>query len=157
MESPSEGSGRKKGWEGQQQQTKRSSGVIEESIKRGDAIKEDCETSDEREATIEKECEEHGITFYPEDDWSMPERLAEDERRAKAKASQRKRNTRNQQSRDDCNMDNGRKSKYRNGTSRKKKDGGKRRNTSNGINDKENGRGRKQTSQKGEAGAVGGN
>ena len=39
---------------------------------------------------IGKECEEQGIPFIPEDDWSMPERLAEDEVRAKEKAALRK-------------------------------------------------------------------
>ena len=80
----------KKGGKGQQQQERRSSGVIEESIWRGDTMKEDWETSTERETRIQEECGKQGTTYYPEDDWSMAERLAEDEARALAKAAIRK-------------------------------------------------------------------
>ena len=56
------------------QSKRRTSGIQEDSIGRGETIAGDWETFTQREARIREECEKEGVTFNPEDDWSMPER-----------------------------------------------------------------------------------
>ena len=75
---------------------RRISGIQEESIEKGETILSDWETFTERGERIQKECAKSGETYHAEDDWSMPERQAEDIRRAQGNAKMRKRNIRRQ-------------------------------------------------------------
>ena len=63
--------------------------AIEESTRQGEALKEDWGPCAQREDRL-KECEKLDMEFFPEDDRAMPERQAENKRRAEAKATQRK-------------------------------------------------------------------
>ena len=63
---------------------------MEDSIRNGETIREGWGTFSERETRPNEECDKRGEEFFPEDDWAMPERQAEDKRRAEAMASQRK-------------------------------------------------------------------
>ena len=54
----------------------------EMSIEKGETIWEDWETWTEREDRIREECGRVGETFYPESDWYIAERQAEDYARA---------------------------------------------------------------------------
>ena len=69
---------------------------IENSIAKGETIKEDWETFDEREARLPEACErKKGGEFSPEDDYSIAERQAGDYDRALQPAAKRHRTTHN--------------------------------------------------------------
>ena len=79
---------------------------MDTSIKNGETIR-GLGNFSEREDRLRKECEKRGETFYPEDDYIVPERHAEDKARADAKAAQRKRATQNRISNRNQEADSG--------------------------------------------------
>ena len=62
---------------------------VEDSIRKGEPVKEGFGTSTRRETRLKEECGKLDMTFYPEDDWEMPERQGEDQRREEAQEAQR--------------------------------------------------------------------
>ena len=64
--------------------------IMEASVRTVDTIREDWDTTSEREARIKEECEKNGEKFHPEDDWSMAERQRGDKARAEEKEAQRR-------------------------------------------------------------------
>ena len=82
----------KGGKEGKKPQlpSRRLSRLQEESIEKGETIESDWESFADGEDRLRRECEENEEKFYPEDDWAIAERQADDVRRAQDKAKYRK-------------------------------------------------------------------
>ena len=90
--------------------------------------------------------------LHAEDDWSTPERQAEDKRGAESKAAQTKHITRNLQSHENHN---GLMKNLKNGTGRRRMENGRGGNMRSGAKNERNGERRRQRDHKGEVGTVG--